>query len=104
MNVKIKNKTAVIEFENNTDTAGHADVMREIIKLIDYGFKKFIFDFKWVGVSFNSGISGFLITVTKKMIDVGAEVAFDNISEQDMELLRVVGLDDLKIKRVEKDK
>ena len=67
MHVKIRNKTAVIEFENNADTAGHDEVMKEMIELIGNGFKKFVFDFKWVDISFNSPDSNtFLICLIKK--------------------------------------
>lgn len=92
MHVKIRNKTAVIEFEDNRDSSGHSNVMKEIIGLIDNGFKKFVFDFKYVEISFNSGVSGFMITIVKKITESGADVVITNISESDKNLLKLVGL------------
>ncbi len=97
MHVKIRNKTAVIEFENNADTAGHDEVMKEMIELIGNGFKKFVFDFKWVDISFNSAVSGFLVVVTKKIVESGAVVIMSNIRDIDKDLLKVVGIDGDKI-------
>jgi anti-anti-sigma regulatory factor len=95
MHVKIKNKTAVIEFENNSDSAGHVDVMKEIIRLLDDGFKKFVFDFEHVSISFNSGISGFLVATSKKIVEAGAIVEIANLSDPDKDLLKAVGFDTL---------
>ena len=95
MHVKIKNKTAVIEFEDNRDGFGHQEVMKDIVDLIDRDFKKFVFDFKHVTISFNSGISGFLIVTVKKIIESGAVVAMVNINPMDTELIKMVGLDDI---------
>ena len=100
MHVKIKNKIAVIEFENNSDGAGHAHVMKEIIKLLDDNFRKFIFDFKWVTIAFNSAVSGFLIVTIKNLIDAGAEIEMINISQGDLELLKLVGLSDIVTKGI----
>ena len=95
MHVKIRNKIAVIEFEADGQNAGHAEVMKEIIRLLDDNFKRFVFDFKWVEISFNSGVSGFLVVTIKKLIDCGATVVIKNISKTDIELLNVVGLSDI---------
>lgn len=95
MQVKIKNKTAVIEFEDNRDSAGHAEVMRSIVRLLDEDFRKFVFDFKHVTISFNSGISGFLIVTVKKIVECGAAVVISNINEDDMLMIKMVGLDDI---------
>ena len=95
VHVKIKNKTAVIEFENNSSSAGHADVMKEIVNLIDNRFRKYVFDFKDVDISFNSSVSGFLVVTIKKIVESGAVVVVKNISESNRKLVKMVGLDDI---------
>ena len=95
MNVKIKNKTVVIEFESGQDGFGHSDVMAEIIRLLDEGIKKFVFDFQSVKISFNSSISGFIIAVSKKLVESGATIIIRDVSERDKDLLSLVGLANL---------
>jgi hypothetical protein len=95
MHIKIRNKIAVIEFEKDNNGCGHAEIMKDIIRHLDDGFKKFVFDFKWVDISFNSGVSGFLIVTVKKLIEAEAVVVLKNINDQDMGLLKLVGLLDV---------
>ena len=92
MNVKVKNKIAVIEFEDDTKECSHSKIMKEIISLLNAGFKKFIFNFDSVTIAFNSAISGFLIVTISNLIQLGATVIIQNISQYDMDLLEMVGL------------
>lgn len=93
MNVRIKNKIVVIEFESSKDGFGHSSVMAEIIRLLDEGIKRFVFDFKWVEIAFNSGICGFIVATAGKIVMSGATVTISHVSERDKETLKIVGLD-----------
>ena len=95
MHIKIKNKTAVIEFEDNREGFGHQIVMRDIVKLLDDNFKTFVFDFKNVTISFNSAISGFLIVTVKKIVECGGVVEITNLKDDDVDIIKMVGLCDI---------
>lgn len=106
MHVKIRNRIAVIEFETGKpmEKMEHMRIIKEMVKLIDDGFKKFIFDFSAVDISFNSTISGFLLAVVRKLRDDGAIVEIDGITGDDLAMLKLIGLNEGEIKYIIKEK
>ena len=96
MHVRIKNRTAIIEFEANSDNMVHSQVIEEIVHLVSHQFNKFVFDFSNVKLSFNSTISGFLLAISKKLIESKVEVCIQNIAKEDLEMLGIIGMNDLK--------
>ena len=96
MHIKIKNKKAVIEFESSgTERASHLLIIDELVHLVQDHFKEFVFDFSNLNMSFNSTISGFLLGVVRKLLENGATITFQNISDMDVETLRMIGIDQI---------
>ena len=100
MHVKVKNRIAILEFENGQDKITHASIVEDLVKCLDMGFKTFVFDFACVDISFNSMISGFIITSIKKLIGADAFVILKNIRHQNYEMLKIFGIDQLDKKKV----
>ena len=93
MHVKVKNRIAIIEFENGKEKITHASIIEDLIKCLNLGFKTFVFDFKCVDISFNSMVSGFIITAIKKLMDIDSCVILKNIRNEDYEMLKIFGID-----------
>lgn len=93
MHVKIRNKKAVVEFEDaGMEQVSHLVIIDELVHLVQNHFKEFVFDFHSLDMSFNSTISGFLLGIVKKLLENGASITFTNISEDDIETLKLIGI------------
>jgi anti-anti-sigma regulatory factor len=95
MHVRIRNKIAILEFENGVDKIVHNDIMEEVMHLVEHGFKDFIFDFKHLEINFNSTIAGFLIVTVKKLTECGSDIRIQNISKEDYNTLQLIGIDQI---------
>jgi anti-anti-sigma regulatory factor len=95
MHIKIKNKRAVIEFESGLEKVAHIVIIDELVHLVQNHFKDFVFDFKSLEMSLNSTIAGFLLGAVKKLTENGATVTLQNLSENDLNILKMIGIEQI---------
>jgi hypothetical protein len=77
----------------------HREILEEVVRLLDF-FKVFVFDFSGVTLQFNSIIAGFVLAMTRRLLDEGVDLTFKNLARSDFDVLRTIGLLDLAAGRV----
>ena len=91
--VRVRYKTAIIEFEDSIENE-HNKIIEELVHLIEHDFKSYVFDFTWINEHLSSTTVGFIIAAVKKLIEHGGKVNIRNITQHDLDTLRLVGVVD----------
>ena len=91
--VKVRYKTAIIEFEDSIENQ-HEEIIEELVHLVEHDFKSYIFDFTWMNDTLSSTVVGFIIASIKKLLENEAHVNIRNITEHDLDTLKLVGVVD----------
>jgi hypothetical protein len=87
--ISIIDKTVIIYFGDSVANR-HNETIDEMKKIINSGFKTFIFDFSGIKVGFSSYMVGLVIALVKTVNE--EDVVFQNISPSDIDVLNTAGL------------